>query len=340
LVIIDTKSDLEILTQNAIAASDLTVVPVEDYSSLDEAQKVFDLIESWGYSNTRARILLSLVDRRIKYAGFEGGDILGLLISEIRRRELPLFESFISRSPKVQSLATHPAGRAVSILHGARHSLVYMQMRHVANDVLIALDAAAIKDAPLESWCDGALRYRLGNGFSDNDEEDLFKELEPRYPEFFAAALDATTGREPPLEALRTDLEHEPADRRCFDALNALALVYFRMRAGKPNFRLSLRSANVCSELPPIYNKTSDPYVRSAILDFFEDMAHRERGTPGQAPRELVQLVESMERGEDDSQRVSGIRVEKQLARDCVGETTVATTLAVYFRALPKICQS
>ena len=112
------------------------------------------------------------------------------------------------------------------------------------------------------------------------------------------------------------------------------------MRVGTPNFRLSLRSANVCSELPPVYNKTSDPYLRSAILDFFEDMAHREKGTPGRTPRQLVQLVESMEGGEDDSQRVSCIRVEKQLARDRVGETTVATTLAVYFRSLPKICRS
>jgi cellulose biosynthesis protein BcsQ len=44
LIIIDTKSDLEILTRNAIAASDLAAVIVTDHSSLVEAKKIFDLV--------------------------------------------------------------------------------------------------------------------------------------------------------------------------------------------------------------------------------------------------------------------------------------------------------
>jgi hypothetical protein len=40
LVVIDTKGDLEILTQNAIAASDLTVLVASDYSAVVEAEKV------------------------------------------------------------------------------------------------------------------------------------------------------------------------------------------------------------------------------------------------------------------------------------------------------------
>ena len=82
LIIIDTKSDLEILSQNAIAASDLTITVVTDHASLTEAKKVFDLLDTWKRPRERARILLSLVDRRIKYRGSESGDVLSLLVSD------------------------------------------------------------------------------------------------------------------------------------------------------------------------------------------------------------------------------------------------------------------
>jgi cellulose biosynthesis protein BcsQ len=140
LVIIDTKSDLEILTQNAIAASDLTIVVVQDRSSLLEAQKVFDLLPDLNLPRDHARILVSLVDLRIKFRRGDNHDVLGLLLSEIRRRGHPLFETFVSRSPKVESLYTNPEGRAFSILHGARNSLVHRQMRHLAHDVLRVLE--------------------------------------------------------------------------------------------------------------------------------------------------------------------------------------------------------
>ena len=327
LVVIDTKSDLEILTQNAIAASDLTLVPVEDHASLDEAQKVFDLLDTWEHSGARARVLLSLVDRRIKYSDAESRDILGLLVSEIRRRKLPMFESFISRSPKFQSLTTNPHGRAVSILHGATNSLVHRQMQHLASDVLAALgaDGTENESTPEESehWCNHTSRYRLGDGTPNSDDETLFGELEPRYREFFVAALDPAGRCEPVHETLRADLEREPVDRRCFDSLNALALAYFRMHAARLNpesrlgsLRLSLRSAKVCAELPGVYDKTADSRLRDAILDFFEDAARRERTSPRTASRRLAPLVESLGREESDPARIARIRsLRIQLAR-------------------------
>ena len=139
LVIIDTKSDLEILTQNAFAASDLSIVVVHDQASLQQAQKVFQLLDDWKLPRESARVLLSLVDRRIKYA--QGEDILGFLVSRIREQGYPLFENFLSRSPSIEALYTNPEGRAHSILHGAKNSLVHRQMRHLAQDVLDSLDA-------------------------------------------------------------------------------------------------------------------------------------------------------------------------------------------------------
>ena len=147
LVILDTKSDFEILTRNAIAASDLSVVVVHDQTSLVEARRVYDLLERLHRPKEQARVLLSLVDRRIKFKGKDGEriDILAHLISEVRRHGYPLFESFISRSPKVEALYTNPFDRAVSILHGAQESLIHLQMSHLARDILAALDEMQIQ---------------------------------------------------------------------------------------------------------------------------------------------------------------------------------------------------
>lgn len=148
LVVVDTKADLEILTRNAIAASDLTLVPVTDDASLREAVKVFELLDAWALPRERARIVLSMVDLRVKFRQGEARDVLALLLAEIRRRGLPLLETFVSASPKVATLTTNPEGRALSVLHGAPGSLVHRQMAHVAREVLAILgDPGAPGDA-------------------------------------------------------------------------------------------------------------------------------------------------------------------------------------------------
>ena len=145
LVVIDTKSDLGILTQNALAASDLALIAVADQTSLDQAERIYRLLDGWGRPRERARIVLSLVDRRVKYHSGEDADILALLLSEIRRREYPCFESFVSRSPKIESLYTNRERRAHSILHGAHGSLIHRQMTHLASDVLRLLEAKVLE---------------------------------------------------------------------------------------------------------------------------------------------------------------------------------------------------
>jgi chromosome partitioning protein len=136
VVIVDTKSDLEILTQNAILASDLTLVLARDQASLGEAGKVFELLSAWKRPPESARLLLSLVDLRIRYPKGETRDVMSLLLSEIRELGYPLIETFLSSSPKVESLHTNPARVVQSILHGAPTSIVHRQMRLVAHEVL------------------------------------------------------------------------------------------------------------------------------------------------------------------------------------------------------------
>jgi len=143
LVIVDTKSDLEILTQNAIEASDLTIVPVADQESLLESEKIYELLDEWQRPHERASIALTLIDLRVRYGEGAHHDILSLLVSGIRERGFPLFECFISRSPKIQSLYTNPNGRIPPILQGAPASLIHRQMGQLTEEVLKSLDAMA-----------------------------------------------------------------------------------------------------------------------------------------------------------------------------------------------------
>ena len=139
LIILDTKSDLEVLTQGAMLASDLVLVPVADHASLLEADRVIAWLETHGVPQERARVLLSLIDLRVKYREGEQHDLLALLLSEIRRRGYPLLQSYISRSPKVESLYSNPEGRAISVLHGAKGSPASEQLHQLAREVFAAL---------------------------------------------------------------------------------------------------------------------------------------------------------------------------------------------------------
>lgn len=150
VVIIDTKSDFGILTRSAIVASELSVVPVADLASLSTAKKVFELLDALGRPRTRARVLLSMLDLRIKYRAELCGDVLGLLVGAARRLDFPLFQSFVARSPRVQALATNPEGRTLSILNEATQTNVHHQMGELAEELLEAFESrhSAKPDAP------------------------------------------------------------------------------------------------------------------------------------------------------------------------------------------------
>ena len=154
LILIDTKSDFEILTQNAIMASDLVMIAVKDYSSLLEAQRVFDLLDAHNRQREIARVVLGLIDLRVKFKSGPA-DILELLVSEVRKRRYPLFESFISRSAKIEALQTNPESRVRSIMHSARSSVAHRQMTLLAGEVLDILDRS--EHASLDEFGRGVL---------------------------------------------------------------------------------------------------------------------------------------------------------------------------------------
>ncbi|MGH0036646.1 MAG: ParA family protein [Myxococcota bacterium] len=137
VVILDTKSDLESLTQNAYYAADRVIVPVADRASLIEAEKVFRLLDRAQLGAGRARILLTLVDRRSR--GAEAGDgLIDVLADEIARRGWPRYRTTLSRSPRVEALQS-AEGQPRSILHAARGTEIHRQMRDLALEVMTEL---------------------------------------------------------------------------------------------------------------------------------------------------------------------------------------------------------
>jgi len=149
VVIVDTKSDLEALTQNALHAADLIILPVADWGSLQEAAKVFQLLERAHLLHVKRRILLTLVDRRTR-VDTEGPSLHDRLIAAIDARDWPRFESSLSRSPRVEALLSASEAPG-SILHHARGTQVHRQLRGLAEEVAKDLDLGPVLAAPRRS---------------------------------------------------------------------------------------------------------------------------------------------------------------------------------------------
>jgi cellulose biosynthesis protein BcsQ len=137
VVLIDTGSELGAPVRAALAASDLAILPVRDLESLRQAEKLLTL----GLPRERARFALCGLDLRVKFDAPERGDVLALLLYELRLRGLEHFATAISRSPAVEALATAPDGRRRTVLHGAPGSIVHRQLRALTGEVLSYLDS-------------------------------------------------------------------------------------------------------------------------------------------------------------------------------------------------------
>ncbi|MGW8313484.1 MAG: ParA family protein, partial [Desulfuromonadales bacterium] len=136
ILIIDTRPDLDIITQNALFASDRVIVPVKDAPSMDNCRHIYDFFDSHGLSRRPLRVLPCLVDGRIHFDG-PFRDPYQLLKAYAINRGYRCLEGFIAKSPKVESLNTNPEGRIYPVLTHGRHTEVHVQMAHVARQVYL-----------------------------------------------------------------------------------------------------------------------------------------------------------------------------------------------------------
>lgn len=140
IVIVDTRPDLNILTQNALYAADRVLIPVKDMPSLENCKNIFALFDQRGIDKKSLMLLPCLVDSRIKFDGIFK-DQKTLLRAFAINRGYRCLDTFISKSPKVESLNTNPDGKIYPILTHARGTEVYGQFTTIARDILTAYDA-------------------------------------------------------------------------------------------------------------------------------------------------------------------------------------------------------
>ena len=141
IVIIDTRPDLDIFTQNALYAADRVIVPVKDAPSMDNCRHIYDFFDAHGLSRRPLRILPCLVDCRIHYDG-PFRDPYQLLKAYAINRGYRCMEGYIAKSPKVESLNTNPEGKIYQVLSHGRQTEVHVQMTNVARQVYLhALDS-------------------------------------------------------------------------------------------------------------------------------------------------------------------------------------------------------
>jgi cellulose biosynthesis protein BcsQ len=140
IVIIDTRPDLNILTQNALYGADRVLIPVKDMPSLENCRNIFSLFEQRGIDKKSLALIPCLIDERIKFEGVFK-DQKTLLRAFAANRGYRCLDTYISKSPKVESLNTNPDGKIYPILTHARGTDVHGQFSEISRDILRSFDA-------------------------------------------------------------------------------------------------------------------------------------------------------------------------------------------------------
>jgi len=136
ILIIDTRPDLEILTENALYAADRVLIPVKDMPSLENCRNIFSLFDKRGLDKKSLVLVPCLIDERIKFDGLFS-DQKSLLRAFAINRGYRCHDVYISKSPKVESLNTNPDGKIYPILTHGRGTDVHGQFAALAREILV-----------------------------------------------------------------------------------------------------------------------------------------------------------------------------------------------------------
>ncbi len=135
ILIIDTRPDLDILTENALYAADKVLIPVKDMPSLENCRNIFALFDKRGLDKKSLVLIPCLIDERIKFDGLFA-DQKTLLRAFAINRGYKCHDTYISKSPKVESLNTNPDGKIYPVLTHGRGTDVHGQFTALARDIL------------------------------------------------------------------------------------------------------------------------------------------------------------------------------------------------------------
>jgi chromosome partitioning protein len=135
ILIVDTRPDLDVMTQNALYAADRVLVPIKDMASMDNCKNIFELFDKRGLDRKSLSLVPCLIDERIKFEGLFK-DQKTLLKAFAINRGYRCSDTFISKSPKVESLNTNPDGKIYPILTHGRGTDVYGQFTSLGQTMI------------------------------------------------------------------------------------------------------------------------------------------------------------------------------------------------------------
>ncbi|PLY02590.1 MAG: ParA family protein [Desulfuromonas sp.] len=163
ILVIDTRPDLDIFTQNALFCADQVIVPVKDAPSLENCKHLYDFFAANELGKSALRILPCLIDSRIHYDG-PFRDPYQLLKAYAMSRGYRCLEGYIAKSPKVESLNTNPEGKIYPVITHGRSTDVHIQMSHITRQVY--LNYADTRTKRLDRYADD-----MQNSLRVRDEE-------------------------------------------------------------------------------------------------------------------------------------------------------------------------
>jgi cellulose biosynthesis protein BcsQ len=135
ILIVDTHPQLDTFSENALYAADRVLIPVKDMASLENCRNIFAIFDAKGLDKKSLALLPCLIDSRIKFEG-PFNDQKALLRAFAINRGYRCLNSFIAKSPKVESLNTNPDGKIYPILTHAKGTDVHGQFHRLAATLL------------------------------------------------------------------------------------------------------------------------------------------------------------------------------------------------------------
>ena len=138
IFILDTRPILDWFTEAALLAADLVLVPVKDRAALVNAGALRQVLATVQRAE-RLWLLPSLVDTRTRLNAEVR--VHEFLTYAARERDYQVLDNYISKSPKVESLASGFSSRIRPVLTHARNTAVHGQFKQLAEFVLSRFDS-------------------------------------------------------------------------------------------------------------------------------------------------------------------------------------------------------
>ena len=131
ILVIDTRPILDYFTHSALLAADLVLVPVKDRPSLVNASALRQALTDGGRVADKLWLVPSLIDGRTRLKERTVG-MHEFIVYSAKERDFQVVDTFMSKSPKVESLTTNFSSRIYPVLTHARGTTVHKQMKDLA----------------------------------------------------------------------------------------------------------------------------------------------------------------------------------------------------------------